>query len=199
MILNFFFEVQSHFFQYQATHDQRKMNCFMVKSSHSIFVICTIRGAKLFLLKTHPCINETSDRMRRTSVVQLSFWASWSYNQLLKYLRHCTVFGINGLSMILCLWSPSTPYQRCWQYHDSKLEGTTLNGGGGGGGSIISHRPVTSSDWSKKGWFFCRSASTFLQLVVHVACTSQTVILTCPLNFFDFNSMIDQSSSVIII
>ena len=131
--MNFFFEVQSHFFQYQATHDQRKMNCFMVKSSHSIFVICTIRGAKLFLLKTHPCINETSNRMQRTSVVQLSFWVSWSYNQLLKYLRHCTVFGINGLSMILCLWSPSTPYQRCWQYHDSKLEGTTLNGGGGGG------------------------------------------------------------------
>ena len=56
------------------------------------------------------------------------FWAPFSYassllyvwepgtgyNQLQKYLRHSTVyFGINGLSMILCLWPPSTPYQGC--------------------------------------------------------------------------------------
>ena len=25
-------------------------------------------------------------------------------------------FSINGLSMILCLWSPSTPHKSCWQY-----------------------------------------------------------------------------------
>ena len=54
----------------------------------------------------------------------------------------------------------------------SKLGGTTLNWGGGGGGgggrevSVISHRPVTSSDLKHERLFFLGSFSTVLQLVV---------------------------------
>ena len=34
------------------------------------------------------------------------------YNQLQKYLRQCTLFWLNGLSMILCLWSPLLPLSK---------------------------------------------------------------------------------------
>ena len=37
--------------------------------------------------------------------------------------------------------------------------------GGGGGLSILSHRPVTSSDLKQDRLFFRESVSTFLQLV----------------------------------
>ena len=37
---------------------------------------------------------------------------------------------------------------------------------GGGGVSILSHRPVTSSDLKQDRLFFRESVSTFLQLVV---------------------------------
>ena len=54
-------------------------------------------------------------------------------------------FGLNGLSMILCLWPPSTPYQVTSNTRTgSKLEGTTLNGRREV--SIMPHRPVASSD-----------------------------------------------------
>jgi len=38
--------------------------------------------------------------------------------------------------------------------------------GGGREVSIISHRPVTSSDLKQKWWFFRWNVSAFLQLVV---------------------------------
>ena len=47
----------------------------------------------------------------------------------------------------------------------SKLGGTTLNGGRGEV-SILSHRPVTSSELKQDRLFFRESVSTFLQLVV---------------------------------
>ena len=47
----------------------------------------------------------------------------------------------------------------------SKLGGTTLNGGEEGV-TILSHRPVTSSDLKQDRLFFRESVSTFLQLVV---------------------------------
>ena len=43
-----------------------------------------------------------------------------------------------------------------------------MNGGEGGGVTILSHRPVTSSDLKQDRLFFRESVSTFLQLVVAV-------------------------------
>ena len=49
----------------------------------------------------------------------------------------------------------------------SKLGGTTLNWGGGGREvSVISHRPVTSSDLKHERLFFLGRFSTVLQLVI---------------------------------
>ena len=72
-----------------------------------------------------------------------------SYNQLQKYLRHCTVFWVT------------------WPVRDLVLVG---GGGGMGEVSILSHRPVTSSDLKQDRLFFRESVSTFLQLVVAQAC-----------------------------
>ena len=44
----------------------------------------------------------------------------------------------------------------------------------GGGGSILSHRPVTSSDLKQDRLFFRESVSTFLQLVVASYALKQT-------------------------
>ena len=53
------------------------------------------------------------------------------------------------------------------QDHAQNLEKTTLNGSGAGREvSIISHRPVTSSDLKQERSCFRRSVLTFLQLVV---------------------------------
>ena len=56
-------------------------------------------------------------------------------------------FGINGLSMILCPWSPLHPLSKLLaiQDHTQNLE-EQLWMGGRREVSIISHRPVTSSD-----------------------------------------------------
>ena len=87
-------------------------------------------------------------------------------------------FGLNGLSMILCLWPPLHPFTRpC-----SKLGGTTLNGGRREV-SILSHRPVTSSDLKQDRLSFCESVSTFLQLIVaHFIQTSYTTWTWTSLN-----------------
>ena len=76
-------------------------------------------------------------------------------------------FGINGLSMILCLWSPLHPLSKLLaiQDHTQNLE-EQLWMGGRREVSTISHRPVTRSDLKQEKSFFGRSASTFLQLVV---------------------------------
>ena len=74
-------------------------------------------------------------------------------------------FGINGLSMILCLWSPFHPLSKLLAIQDhtqnleEQLEGRREV-------SIISHRPVTRSDLKRERSFFRGSVSTFLQLVV---------------------------------
>ena len=87
------------------------------------------------------------------------------YNQLQKYLRHSTVFWLKWLFHDLVLVMPPPPLFKVASNTRpcSKLGGTTLNGGGG---SILSHRPVTSSDLKQDRLFFRESVSTFLQLVV---------------------------------
>jgi len=76
-------------------------------------------------------------------------------------------FGINGLSKILCLWSPLEPLSKLLaiQDHAQNLE-EQLWMGGRREVSIISHRPVTNSDLKQERSFFRASVSTFLQLVV---------------------------------
>ena len=79
-------------------------------------------------------------------------------------------FGINGLSMILCLWSPLHPLSNLLaiQDHTQNLE-EQLWMGGRREVSIISHRPVTRSDLQRESRLFFRgSVSTFLLLVVWV-------------------------------
>ena len=76
-------------------------------------------------------------------------------------------FGISGLSMILCLWSPLHPLSKLLaiQDHTQNLE-EQLWMGGRREVSIISYRPVTRSDLKQERSFFRGSDSTFLQLVV---------------------------------
>ena len=78
-------------------------------------------------------------------------------------------FGINGLSMILCLWSPRHPLSKLLaiQDHTQNLE-EQLWMGGRREVSIISHRPLTRSDLKQERSSFRGSVSTFLQLVVWV-------------------------------
>ena len=78
-------------------------------------------------------------------------------------------FGINGLSMILCLWSPLHPLSKliAIQDHAQNLE-EQLWIGGRREVSIISYRPVTGSDLKQERSFFRGSVSTFLQLVVAI-------------------------------
>ena len=89
------------------------------------------------------------------------------YNQLQKYLKHCTVFCLKWPVHDLVLVTPSPPFfevagntRRC-----SKFGGTTLNGERTEV-SILSHKPVTSSDLKQDRLFFRGSVSTFLQLLV---------------------------------
>ena len=76
-------------------------------------------------------------------------------------------FGINGLSMILSLWSPLHPISKLLaiQEHTQNLE-EQLWMGGRREVSIISHRPMTRNDLKQKRSCFRGSVPTFLQLVV---------------------------------
>ena len=75
-------------------------------------------------------------------------------------------FGIDGLSMILCLWSPLHPLSKLLaiQDHTQNLE-EQLWMGGRREVSIIFYRPVTRSDLKRERSFFRGSVSSFLQLV----------------------------------
>ena len=100
-----------------------------------------------------------------------------NYNQLQKYLRHCTVFWLKWPVHDLVLVTPPPPLFKVANNTRpcSKLGGTTLNGGRRGV-SILSHRLVTSSDLKQDRLFFRESVSTFLQLVVWVLHTSIAVV-----------------------
>ena len=83
-------------------------------------------------------------------------------------------FGIDGLSMILCLWSPLHPLSKLLaiQDHTQNLE-EQLWMGGRREVSIIFYRPVTRSDLKRERSFFRGSVASFLQLVV-------ANVWTCP-------------------
>ena len=88
-------------------------------------------------------------------------------NQLQKYLRHCTVFWLKWPVHDLVLVTAPPPLFKVASNTRpcSKFGGTTLNEGRREV-SILSHRPVTSSDLKQDRLFFRESVSTFLQLVV---------------------------------
>ena len=87
--------------------------------------------------------------------------------ELQKYLRHCTLFWLQWPGHDLVLVNPPPPLFKVASNTNpcSKLGLTTLNAGRGEV-SILSHRPVTSSDLKQDRLFFRESVSTFLQLVV---------------------------------
>ena len=76
-------------------------------------------------------------------------------------------FGLNGLPMILCLWSLLLPFSKLQAIQDDaqNLE-DQLWMGGRRDLSIILHRSVTTRDLKKERAVFRLSVSTFLQLVV---------------------------------
>ena len=119
----------------------------------------TLLGGPTFLL-----INTFGLASRVNSVKE-----RWSEHArvLLAQGKGVPYFGINGLSMILCLWSPLHPLTKLLmiQDHAQNLE-EQLWMGGRREVSVISHRPVTSSDLKHERSFFRGSVSTFLQLVV---------------------------------
>ena len=79
-------------------------------------------------------------------------------------------FGINGLSLILCLWSPLHPLSKLLAM--LKTWKNNFEWKGGGRSVFTSHRPVTSSDLNHERLVFCESVSTFLQLVVANTCNN---------------------------
>ena len=85
-------------------------------------------------------------------------------------------FGINALSMILCLWFPLYPLSKLLaiQDHTQNLE-EQLWMGGRREVSIIFYRPATRSDLKQERSFFRGSVSTFLQLVVAISLLSTSV------------------------
>ena len=108
------------------------------------------------------------------------FWKNSNYRRGVINPAHQFLFfffflerggGINGLSMILCLWSPLHPLSKllAMQDHTQNLE-EQLWMGGRREVSFIFYRPVTRSDLKQERAFFRGSVSTFLQLVVATAC-----------------------------
>ena len=89
------------------------------------------------------------------------------YNQLQKYLRHCTVFWHKWPVHDLVLVIPLHPLSKLLaiQDHTQNLE-EQLWMGGRREVSIIFYRPVTRSDLKQERSFFRGSVSSFLQLVV---------------------------------
>ena len=100
-----------------------------------------------------------------------------SYNQLQKYLRHCTVFWHKWPVHDLVLVIPPPPLSKLLaiQDHTQTLK-EQLWMGGRGEVSIISYRRVTRSDLKQERSFFRGSVSTFLQLVVWVLHTPIAVV-----------------------
>ena len=90
----------------------------------------------------------------------------YCYNQLQKYLRHGTVFWLKWPVHDLVLETPLHPLSKLLaiQDHAQNLE-EQLWMGGRREVSILSHRPVTSSDLKQERLFFRESVPTFLQLV----------------------------------
>ena len=104
------------------------------------------------------------------------------YNQLQKYLRQCTLFWLNGLSMILCLWSPLLPLSKLLAIKDHgqnleeqlwKEERREV--------SIISHTLVwLGAIWNKKGRFFIGQCLNIFATGFSIHCTYITTkICTC--------------------
>ena len=89
------------------------------------------------------------------------------YNQLQKYLRHCTVFWHKWPVHDLVLVIPLHPLSKLLaiQDHTQNLE-EQLWMGGRREVSIIFYRPVTRSDLKQERSFFRVSVSSYLQLVV---------------------------------
>ena len=107
-----------------------------------------------------------------------------NYNQLQKYLRHSTIFWLKWpVHDLVLVTSPPPLFKVASNTRPcSKLGGTTLSGGRGEV-SILSHRPVTSSDLKQDRLSFCESVSTFLQLIVaHFIQTSYTTWTWTSLN-----------------
>ena len=99
------------------------------------------------------------------------------YNQLQKYLRHCTVFWLKWPVHHLVLLTPLHPLSKlpAIQDHAQNLE-EQLWMGGRREVSISPHRPVTSNDLKQERLCFCECLSTFFQLVVWVLHTSLAVM-----------------------
>ena len=108
-----------------------------------------------------------SNNKAHTLAIKLAIYSEICYNQLQKYLRHCTVFWHKWPVHDLVLVIPPPPLIKVASNTRpcSKLGGTTLNGMEEGG-QYISHRPVTRSDLKQERSVFRGSVSTFLQLVV---------------------------------
>ena len=85
-------------------------------------------------------------------------------------------FGVNDLSMILCLWSPLYPLSelRAIQGHAQNLEEQLWMERRRGVG-IISYRPVSSSDLKQERSFFRRSVWTLIFFATGCSFLSQNL------------------------
>ena len=88
-----------------------------------------------FVTKGRKALFTSRSRVQRKSVLQPAIRASSSYNQLQKYLRHCTVFWHKWPVHDLVLLIPPPPLIKVASNTRpySKLRGTTLNGREEGG------------------------------------------------------------------
>ena len=130
---------------------------FMVGTelSQSMLEIVTCLESMSKLNTTLVCFGTKKTVLNSTTTSCKSTWDAVPY------------FGINGLSMILCLWCPLHPLSKLLaiQDHTQNLE-EQLWMGGRREVSIIFYRPVTRSDLKQERSFFRGSVSSFLQLVV---------------------------------
>ena len=89
-------------------------------------------------------------------------------------------FGLNGLSMILCLWPPLQPFSKLLAIQDHAQNLKEQLWMGGGGRSVFYLTDLwLAAIWSKTGWFFRESVSTFLQLVVALGVSWELPVLYC--------------------
>ena len=120
-----------------------------------IFIFTTICYYHYYLKKWHQRFSE-----------------SQSYNQLQKYLRHCTLFWhkwpVHDLVLVIPLHPLSLVASNTRPC--SKLGGTTLNGREEGGQYYIS-QTCDQERFEARKVVFRGSVSTFLELVVATACT----------------------------